>query len=390
MSESGPHFYAWCDEADRLDAFAAALSALVTRGGACNVWIWRLGAGRLEYDRVPLEEAVAAVRSAFGAGTHALASFVVTLSSGRFFSFDSSCTDEAYERVSPSGPLHVWYYDRRDLFLPTLEIALGGGARSVEVEAAMLSLQIQDEIEDLMRRLCAPDAAARVTTGGCGYLRCWAAPLEIAATYHADAAQVARDLALSWVHLYDGDVVERAAGLSLSALAARVEAAPPGARVGIAANVDQVSEHLGLDHAATMWGGTRLRRVDIARLGPRPMLPSDAELTREQVLAALATPPAMLLDALEVAAVPDDEWRAMESRALDLIEAKKQGAPTEEVDISGYKVDAKTGKHARFIERHAPYHVRRLPNGGVLLATHPYRTLWPLWADALFLLGIRS
>ena len=28
--------------------------------------------------------------------------------------------------------------------------------------------------------------------------------------------------------------------------------------------------------------------------------------------------------------------------------------------------------------------------GGVLLATHPYRTLWQLWADALFLLGIRS
>ena len=26
----------------------------------------------------------------------------------------------------------------------------------------------------------------------------------------------------------------------------------------------------------------------------------------------------------------------------------------------------------------------------VMLATHPYRTLWPLWADALFLLGIRS
>jgi hypothetical protein len=34
--------------------------------------------------------------------------------------------------------------------------------------------------------------------------------------------------------------------------------------------------------------------------------------------------------------------------------------------------------------------VRRLPNGGVMLATHPYRTLWPLWADALFLLGITS
>jgi hypothetical protein len=79
--------------------------------------------------------------------------------------------------------------------------------------------------------------------------------------------------------------------------------------------------------------------------------------------------------------MPDDEWRAVESRALDLIEAKKQGAPTEEVNVS-------TGKHTRFIQRHAPFHVRRLPNGGVMLATHPYRTLWPLWADALYLLGI--
>ena len=79
--------------------------------------------------------------------------------------------------------------------------------------------------------------------------------------------------------------------------------------------------------------------------------------------------------------MPDDEWHAVEPRALELIEARKQGAPTEEVNVS-------TGKHTRFIERHAPYHVRRLPNGGGLLATHPYRTLWPLWADALFLLGI--
>ncbi|WP_437651507.1 hypothetical protein [Sorangium sp. So ce362] len=33
---------------------------------------------------------------------------------------------------------------------------------------------------------------------------------------------------------------------------------------------------------------------------------------------------------------------------------------------------------------------RRLPSGGVVLATHPYRTLWPLWADALFALGLMS
>jgi hypothetical protein len=49
--------------------------------------------------------------------------------------------------------------------------------------------------------------------------------------------------------------------------------------------------------------------------------------------------------------VPDDEWCAVEPRALELIEGKKQGAPTIEVDVT-------MGKHVRFIERHAPYHVR--------------------------------
>jgi len=53
-----------------------------------------------------------------------------------------------------------------------------------------------------------------------------------------------------------------------------------------------------------------------------------------------------------------------------------------------HKVYVNSRKHLQFIQRHAPYHVRRLPNGGVLLATHPYRTLWQLYADALFLLGI--
>ena len=79
--------------------------------------------------------------------------------------------------------------------------------------------------------------------------------------------------------------------------------------------------------------------------------------------------------------MPDDEWRAVEPRAREAIQATKDGAPTHEVDVT-------TRKHVQFIERHAPYHVRRLPNGGVLLATHPYRALWQLYADALFLLGI--
>ena len=106
-------------------------------------------------------------------------------------------------------------------------------------------------------------------------------------------------------------------------------------------------------------------------------------LTREQVLAVLKTPPATLLEALEAAAVPDDEWLRVEPLAIEMIEAKNQGAPTLEVNVT-------SGHHVRFIEQHAPFHVRRLPNGGVLLATHPYRTLWKLWADALLLLGIRT
>ena len=105
-------------------------------------------------------------------------------------------------------------------------------------------------------------------------------------------------------------------------------------------------------------------------------------MTREQVLAVLETPPAKLLEALESVAVPDAEWRAVEPIARENIEAKKRGAPTEEVAVN-------TLQHFRFSEQHAPHHVRRLPNGGIMLATHPYRTLWPLWAGALDLLGIR-
>ncbi|HZF56227.1 MAG TPA: hypothetical protein VE093_46750 [Polyangiaceae bacterium] len=138
-----------------------------------------------------------------------------------------------------------------------------------------------------------------------------------------------------------------------------------------------------MDIEAQKGRDTRPPRRDLARKGSRAILTGDEVLTREQVLAVLKTPPGVLLDALEAAAVPDDEWLRIEPLALDMIEAKKQGAPTIEVNMT-------TGHHVRFIEQHAPYHVRRLPNGGVLLATHPYRTLWQLWADALLLLGIRA
>jgi hypothetical protein len=164
----------------------------------------------------------------------------------------------------------------------------------------------------------------------------------MAATYHADGC-VGRDLALSWIRLHDSERLELAAGLPMDTLRERVEAAPRGARVSV-----------------------RERGV----------------LTREEVLAALALRADDLLEALDAAAVPDNEWLTVEPLAHDAFESAVHGAHTVQVHVF-------TEPHVRFIQAHAPFHVRRLPNGAVLLATHPYRTLWPLWADALDLLGIR-
>ncbi|WP_437314691.1 hypothetical protein [Sorangium sp. So ce385] len=346
MSVSGPWLYAWCDETDRGDALAAALSALVIPGGTCgfhiesidnpdSTWRWR--------DTVTLSETVAAVRAGFTAGTHVFASFGVKLNSGSAIELAVECNGEEWERRYPSGPLCARPGDRSDLLPWSLRIALGG-TRSVEVEAAILAMQVQQDLEDLMVRLCAPDARARVTAGAWTEFADWGPPTKACATYHTNAALVAHDLALTWVNLRDGDKVAHSAGMPTDVLHARVDAAPRGARVAVE---------------------------------------DGAELSREAVLKALTESPAALLDALEASAVADEEWRTVESAALETIAATKEGTPTCEVDVT-------SRKHVQFIERHAPYHVRRLPSGGVVLATHPYRTLWPLWADALFLLDITS
>src|SRR5262249_17472872 len=146
----------------------------------------------------------------------------------------------------------------------------------------------------------------------------WGAPVELSATYNADG-YLARDIALSWLHLHDGNRVGYAAGLSLDALAARVNAAPKGASVGVAVTIRHIEEHIGRDNEAAHLPDERPTRFDFVRRGPRARLPGDVELTREQVLAVLSTPPATLLEALEASAVPDDEWRAVEPLALEAI-----------------------------------------------------------------------
>ena len=383
MSSEGPYFYAWCDEADRVDAFTAALSALAYPGchTHANIHSVLRPGSEVWRDGVVIEEIIAFTRANFDSGSHVRLTFWVSFASGGT-PLDLYGYGEAFTRRYPeSGPFEG-FGEEEYVYGKRMNVVFPSGGRSVITEAAILSMRVQEDTEDVLLRLCAPNERKRVTTGGLS-AGLWFAPVEMSGTYHAHANEIARDIALAWVHLHDGDIVNRAAGLSLEALAARVDAAPRGARVGIAPTTQRRNEHNMLDVEAEKVRDTRPPRPDLARKGPRVILPGDDELAREQVLAVLETPSATLLDALEAAAVPDDEWRSAESLALEMIEAKNQGAPTLEVDVT-------TGHHVRFIQHHAPFHVRRLPNGGVLLATHPYRTLWQLWADALLLLGIRT
>ena len=382
MSQAGPLFYAACGARDRVDAFAATLSAFVAPGATCDVWIDLLERGHLARDAISIADAIAEFRAAYGAGVRMAAGVRATLGWGRTIEFGVHCHDAAFEQRYPRAePMGATISDMREVLVWNAKLPIPPGGRSTAAEAALVAMQAQRETEDIFLGLCAPDEQSRVVTGAYTLEGDWGAPLEAAASYHGDA-QVARDLALSWLYLHDGYTVARGAGLSFDALVARVRAAPVGAQVTVAVDVHHVKEHERKDRDAGVRGKPPTR-PDVVRDGSRARLPGDADLTREQVLAALETPMAALRDALEAAAVPDDEWRAAEPAALEAIDAMKQGAPT-------YEVNVHTGRHTRWIELHAPYHVRRLPNGGVMLATHPYRILWPLWADALTLLGIRE
>jgi hypothetical protein len=377
-----PYFYAWTDDADRVDAFASALSALVESGGLCEVNLFTAGVrDNLRRSGIPFDELIMLVRANFTTKSEVEVYVPVMKRSGVRTNFSMRCRGAALR--APAFMEHLVASSGYTYLCPHwIEVASPDGKRSVAVEATILSMRTQGDLEDLLTRLCAPGGEKRVPTGGYTESLHWRAPLEISATYNADG-NVARDLALSWLHIHDGDWVGYIAGTPLDALAARVDTAPKGATSGVATNLHRLARHIGLEHVAAQHPATRGTHWGALRRVPRDRLPEDAELTREQVLKVFETPPATLLEALEAAAVPDDEWRAAEPLALENLALKEQGAPVIEVDVTGKK-------HRHFIEQHAPYHVRRLPIGGVLLATHPYRTLWQLWADALDLLGIRT
>ncbi|KYF60525.1 hypothetical protein [Sorangium cellulosum] len=347
--KSGPYFFAWCDEADRVDAFGAALSALV------KVEQYSMGAimrPEAECHTTSVGEVVAKVRAHFGR-TDAETYFVASLSYEHFVHCIMRCYTDESERLKPWGPIHMHPREIEDFTPMHMDLALGSGPRSVKAEAMLAWHMALEDIDDVLVRLCAPDVSGRVSTGGCTTAWTWLAPVAMCATYNADARYIVRDLALSWVSLHDEDKMSLIAGMSLEALHARVDAAPSGARV-------------------TMRDGSG----------------RSTSLSRETVIKALATPPTALLEALEASAeAPDNAWRAAEPRAREIYERTLQSRESGEQVLSRVEL---TGDHVYFLVDHARFNVRRLPSGGVVLATHPYRTLWPLWADALCLLGMMS
>ncbi|WP_441292758.1 hypothetical protein ACSRUE_22290 [Sorangium sp. KYC3313] len=351
----GPFFFAWCDEPQRVDAFGAALSALIKEP---QYGIRAIMDRDTECNTTSVEEVVALLRAHFGR-TDAEAYFVASLSYEHFVHCILRGYTDKSERLKPMGPIHMHAREIEDFSPMHMDLALGRGPRSVQAEAVLAWHMALEDIDDVLLRLCAPDASGRVPTGGCTTARTWLAPVAMCATYNADARDIARDLALSWLCLHDKERVSRTAGLPLEALRARVEAAPPGACVAL--------RH-GSAHSSS--------------------------LSREAVLKALEIPPSALLEALEAAAEkPDGAWRAAEPRAREIYERTLpfrgrdeqgtetgNGSPLSQVEI--------TLDHFEFLVDHAPFRVRRLPSGGVVLATHPYRSLWPLWSDALFALGL--
>ncbi|WP_437733373.1 hypothetical protein [Sorangium sp. So ce1335] len=354
---SGPHFFAWCDEAARVDALRAAFSALV-HDPSHRIYVDMHPDA--SFSATSVDETAAKIRAHLG-HADAEAYLATSLSSGESYDLILRCYSDKSERITPRGPIHLRprYYE--DLGCMRMNLAVGSGPRSAEAEAVIAWHVVLQDLVDLLLRVCAPDASGLVSTGGCTSAWTWLAPVSMCATYHADARDVARDLALSWVSLHDKEKVSRIAGMSLEALHARVDAAPGGARVL-----------------------------------PRDNSGRSLALSRETVLKALALPGSALLEALMAAAdVPDEAWRAAEPRAKEIHHLTVQSrASGELVTVPGkgpplWRVEM-TGEHAYFLADHAPFHVRRLPSGGVLLATHPYRTLWPLWSDALFALGIMS
>lgn len=391
-----PEFYALVDEANADEAYLATLSALYD-----PVVVNDPERFRLEFDVVTvgssLEELLAVKRKDLGRGYSGTRIPFLTRLQRYFLDVTVAIARVKDARGSDRSRNCLLSVEQTDILPKGLNIPRGYGDVSVPVGAAMLGHSWQEHLDRVFLAMCAPDERSRVKMGvynildklygidlenGVGSIG-WQAAVEMAATYHGNH-EVARDLACSWFDLHEHRSADSYVHLSLDEMIMQVEAAPKGSSVGVSSRLDHVAKH-GLDEsdACTL---EFEQRTALNCVSARPRYPEDDELTREQVLTTLQTPSETLLQALEaVAAVRDPEWLEAEKQALEVLEVL---ADLEEWRSAG--TQSHDGYEQRcFLEEHGPFQVRRLQNGGVMLNAYPYRYLWPLWAKALDLLGIR-
>jgi hypothetical protein len=339
-----PAFLAWCPDEKRFDAFTLALSALVGEAGQCTVWDFTKEDEEDGY-LLPPAKAAELARPGFDKHGWQRAHIEFVALSGRELEF---CANVHLDRRREPGftmlDLAFWTeaYTEGYLLPDKLPRLKRGNPISTALEAGIAWQLGTWDAYDILVRLCTSSPA--ITTGGCGEGPDWGAPITMAITYHADG-NPSRDLALSWIRLHDKEPIDLAAGLPIEELRARVEASPPGSSVWV---------------------------IDEDRLA------------REEVLAALDLPPDELLAAVAAAAKKrDPEWLKIENDLLRVLNEITK-SPAEDREMVPV-----TEEHINFIEQHTPIFIHRLDNGAVVLAANPDRTLWPLWADALRLLGIR-
>jgi hypothetical protein len=332
----GRSFMAWCPEPGRLDAFLAFLSAVAGESRLVEVDDENNPTKQLY---LPFVDAATQLRREYARDRSALASSTFKAPSDRLLKVGAGVHAERVHWYSPIAVGAGWM--RHYLFHSPIPRSKHGGPCSVEVEAGVACKMDMADAYKILVQLCSSSTA--VTTGGCGEGD-WGFPTTNAASYHPDG-YAARDLAMSWLHHNDNYSTTLTAGFSIEALREGVDASPRGISVS----------------------------------------PVEGEwLSREEVLAAMDLPPEVLFAALDVSAakVPP-KWKAIEA------DVRRVLRELEDADADDVEWIPITDEHIRFFKEHTPAIAKRLDNGAVVLFAHPFRTLWPLWADALALLGIR-
>lgn len=323
-------YLAWCPKSSRMDAFLATLATLGV-SSAIDVFRYRYDPSDTRpTDSLSIAHAIELLRDDYALG-FARARFELSAPTRRPVVVQLAVGSEIEVVAVLSG---------EDLYRAPIPHLKHRRPR-MEVEAAVAYSSWFTDAFYLAERFFMSSPA--ITIGGCDRGN-WGLAVMYTASYHADG-YVVRDLGRTWWHLTHPDSTLSTADFSVAELRACVEVSPPG---------------LSLSPAIGVW------------------------LKREEVLGMMDLPLEDVLAALEACAEERTaEWCAVETEMNRILRAIEHAAAD---DIEWSHLGS---RHISFLKNHAPTVVKRLDNGAVILFAHPYRTLWPLWAKALDLLGIR-